>query len=393
MRTAIIGAGAAGAAAAIAAARNGERVLLLERNAKPFKKLGVTGNGRCNLMNTGSPVYYGDADFARDTLRRVPASALRAFFDGLGVPLREEGEGRVYPAALAASAVTDALKAALATLPVEWVPSAKIADIAYDGGFSLTAEDGRAFAADRVIVAAGGMAAPAHGTDGAGYPLLARFGHTLVAPKPALCALKTAKRPLEGLAGQRVRARLTLENGRETAGEALFGEDAISGIAAMQLARFAEPGMALALDLRPALCFEGDEPALAAALRALAGRRSGLRAGDLLAGWFAAPVGRALLRAARIDPAAPIESADCRALARAICGWRFTLTGTRGFEQAQVTAGGAPCAEFVPGTLESRLRPGLYAAGEVLDVDGDCGGFNLMFAFASGLLAGKGGKA
>lgn len=431
MTTAIIGGGAAGMAAAITAAQQGQRVLVLERGRKPLKKLGVTGNGRGNLLNSGEPVYFGDTSFALAVLGQVDYAQLTAFFTALGVPLRQESEGRVYPAALLASAAVDALLLRAAQLGVTVAPLTQVTKITREPeGFRLdalryadiAAEKGKGkgkggakdapapeivtYHANRVIVAAGGAAAPVHGTDGSAYGLLTAFGHKQTPVSPALCALHTDKRRIAGLSGQRVRARLTLASAqgkvlRQTEGEALFGEDAVSGIAAMQLARFYQPGATVTLDLRPSLGEYPDAPQqdatetqLQAQLWALAQARQDCALADWLTGVFAAPVGRFLLREAGAGkPDKPMQQgteADAKRLAHMICALTLPVTGTRDFAQAQVTAGGIATEDFDPLTLESRLCPGLYAAGEVLDVDGDCGGFNLMFAFAGGILAGRG---
>lgn len=458
MHTVIIGGGAAGVAAAIAAAERGHSVTVLERNRKPLKKLGVTGNGRANLLNAGVPVYYGDTAFALAALRRLGYGELRAFFASLGVPLREEEEGRIYPAALLASVVAEALLLRAAQRGVRWVTGARAVRLAREGGaFTVhalltepeadarkggapkrgaqpAAETPFTLRTDRVVLAAGGAAAPVHGTDGGAYALPEPLGHRVTAIRPALCALLTDKRRLSGLAGQRARARLRLlgADGRElhaSQGEVLFAEDAVSGIAAMQLARFAQPGARVALDLRPAACWDGgdsaaaggraggetapsgrgdmagggaasgageptDGPAdVAARILALADVRQDCPVGELFTGVFAAPVSGLLYREAGLRDLGQrmpqLTGEQIARLADTLCGLTLPITGTRGFEQAQVTAGGLETAAFDPTTMESRLCPGLYAAGEILDVDGDCGGFNLMFAFASGLIAGS----
>ncbi|MDD3214260.1 MAG: aminoacetone oxidase family FAD-binding enzyme [Eubacteriales bacterium] len=418
MTTAIIGGGAAGVFAALAAAERGETVLVLDRNRKPLKKLGVTGNGRANLLNAGVPVYFGNAGFAKAVLSHMGYAELCAYFASVGVPLRQETEGRVYPAALLASVVTDALLLRAEQLGVSFVPLTQVTKIVREpGGFRLDTlqmaeppvQQRRkaleppettpvAYRADRVIVTVGGSAAPAHGTDGTGYSLLTAFGHRLTPLKPALCALTTDKRRIAGLAGQRVRAGLKLlaSGGaplRETEGEVLFGENAVSGIAAMQLARFVKPGVSVSLELRPALALDGDFAGVQTLLDSLATLRRDRPLADLLTGAFTFPIAKLLLREANLGTlGSPIAALDARALNRlaaTIADLRLPVTGTRGFEAAQVTAGGIDPADFDPATLESRLCPGLYAAGEVLDVDGDCGGFNLMFAFASGRLAGR----
>lgn len=408
MRIAVIGGGAAGFAAAIAAAEGGAGVTVLERGGKPLKKLGVTGNGRANLMNAGEPIYFGDTAFALAVLKRRGLAELTRFFASLGVPLREEGEGRVYPASFQASAVQEALLLRAGQLGIIIRSLAHADGIRREANsFTVTGREGSgddpkhpvwkplAFHADKVIVACGGAAYPAHGTDGTAYGLLTALGHRLTTLAPALCALNVSKKRLQGLKGQRVRARLWLEDehGNEvrfSRGEALFAEDAVSGIAAMQLARFAGEKTTLCLDLRDEL--NADQPALPF-VQALAAGRPGLPAAELLTGAFARPVGRFLLREAGVlDLSVPIASLSPRAL-RAVADTvecvRLPVLSTRGFDAAQVTAGGIETRDFSPQTMESRLVPGLYAAGEILDVDGDCGGFNLMFAFASGLLAGN----
>ena len=403
LRVAVVGGGAGGAVAAITAAEAGAQVLLLERNHKPLKKLGVTGNGRCNLMNTGTPVYFGEETFAQEVLARVPASSQRAFWQKLGVPLREESEGRVYPAALQASVVTDALLLRLRQLSVQIVTDARVVALQRESdAFRIQAELSRveldakgrrrvvetrmqAFEADRVIIAVGGAAAPAHGTDGSSYGLLTSFGHALHAPRPALCALLTERKLVSSVSGQRVRARLTLLDAqarplRESEGELLFGDDALSGIAAMQLARFVQPDCSLRVNLLPALNLP-DEAALRALLSDVFAARRDLPAREQLTGLVTAPIARLLL------PDAAVPSPE--ALAARMTDLRFPVTGTRGLEQAQVTAGGVSTEDFDSATMASRLCKGLYAVGEALDVDGDCGGFNLMFAFAGGMLAGR----
>lgn len=408
MHIAVIGGGAAGFAAAIAAAERGAAVTVLERGSKPLKKLGVTGNGRGNILNSGEPVYYGDADFARAVLGRVGYPELTAFFASIGVVLREERDGWIYPASLTASSVQDALLLRAQQRNVNVLRLARAESVAHaDGKFILRglrgqmagdkpAPGGEPFMleADRVIVACGGAAAPAHGTDGTAYGLLTALGHRRTPLAPALCALHVPKKRIQGLAGQRVRARLRLENARENAaqesrGEVLFAENAVSGIAAMRLARFFGEGAELVLDLRDELNMEGDVWPF---VQSLAAMRLDRPAADLLTGAFSSPVARWLLREAGVkDLQTPIETAGprmLRAVAGAIGGVRLPVLGTRGFDQAQVTAGGIETKDFDPATMESRLVPGLYAAGEILNVDGDCGGFNLMFAFASGLIAG-----
>lgn len=412
-RTIIIGGGAAGMAAAISAANCGETVTVLERNRKPLKKLAVTGNGRGNLLNSGTPVYYGDVDFANRVQKKMPCAHVAAFLSTCGIPLVEEAEGRMYPASFQASCAADALRyrAQWAGAKVECGIRATGVERNADGTFTvhgmkgsyaedtarksgkvkpgaLLREEAVVFEGDRIIVAAGGAAAPVHGTDGSGYDLLTAFGHTLIEPRPALCAL-LAEVP-KGLAGQRVRAKLRLCDGAgqvlaSSEGEALFAEDGVSGIAAMQLARHIEQIFCvLHIDLRRAVTGNAEEDTLVWLIR-----RSSLveHVDDLLLGAAAPALVAALWRRAGGEPSLGIDALT--RLACTINDFALPVLGTRGLDAAQVTAGGIDCADFNPQTMESNLCPGLYAAGEVLNVDGDCGGFNLMFAFATGLIAGR----
>lgn len=398
-QTVIIGGGPAGMAAAIAAARRGEETLLVERLDRVGKKLLATGNGRCNLMNRSAPAYPGGEAFARQVLARCGEKELEAFFRSLGLRLRTEDMGRVYPASGQAASVLDALRMALAREGVSLRVSCPVRRLEKRGERLLLSLPEETLRAARVIVTGGGKAQPKLGSDGSCYALLTGMGHTLRRPFPALTQIETDTAPLRGLSGIRVKAEAWVtQKGCEvhrTQGEALFADYGLSGVCIMQLARFAQGREAcLHLNLLPALGLESAEEC-GAELAERRSRWSNAPLEQLFTGLCVTRLGAALLRNAGIGPlsrsVASLRDAEIQALTAFIADFTLPVRGVKGFDSAQVTAGGIPWEEFSPDNLASRLCPGLYAAGEVLDVDGDCGGFNLMFAFASGILAGSDG--
>jgi len=360
----IIGAGASGLAAAITAAQADSRVLLLERMPRAGKKILATGNGRCNVSNRHAAAHdYHNRDFAAPALQAFGAAECEAFFHTLGLALWEDAEGRFYPRSNTAASVLDALRFGAQRAGVEILCDEAVAQLAQTNSGFLVNNKWRA---RRVIIAAGGCAAPAQGSDGSGFALLQELGHAIVPPKPALVQLKCISPLLPALKGVRVRAAATLvHNGeilRHTEGEILFTDDGLSGIAAMELSRDVRLGCIVKLDLLPEYSHEQLQHLLAK-WQTIAERP--------LAGLLPKRVAEAVLKSE--------QSAK---------KFAFPVVGTRDFSHAQVTAGGANVEEFNPHTLQSYKVPGLFACGEVLDVHGGCGGFNLHWAWASGVLAG-----
>lgn len=399
----IIGGGAAGMSAAIAAAMCGDRVTVLERMDRVGRKLLATGNGRCNLMNTGEPRFPGGDGLARQVLARMGQQEQRRFWETLGLRLRQEDGGRVYPVSNAASSVLDTLRQAMRLLSIEVVTEADVDGLSPSRKGWLVTSGERRWTAQRVIVAGGGCAQPKLGSNGSAWPLLTALGHRMVSVQPALTQMITDTAPIRGLSGIRVRCGVRVTDGtgekyRES-GEVLFADYGVSGVCVMQCARFASPGDTFHIDLTQAMGFDGPRQ-LHAELR----RRLSLWADspqmtrlDLLTGLCVPKLAIALMRGAGIEraqelPAADLTAAQLNRLVQLAADFCLTVRGVKGFDSAQVTAGGVDTAEFDPETMVSRLAPGVHAAGEVLDVDGDCGGFNLMFAFGSGLLAGLNGR-
>lgn len=396
----VIGGGAAGMSAAIAAAVCGDRVIVLERMDRVGKKLLATGNGRCNLMNTGDIRYPGGSTLAEAVLNRCGADVQTRFWNNLGLNLRQEDGGRVYPISGAASTVLDTLRQALRLLGVETVTGAHVTSIRR-GKKGWTVEADRIYNAHRVIVAGGGCAQPKLGSNGSAYELLTSLGHTLTELKPALTQIITDTAPIRGLSGIRVRCEVSVSsrNGEKVkqSGELLFADYGVTGVCVMQCARWAEPGDVIHIDLTRAMGLANGSEMAQELLRRRDVWGEGMTVADLFTGLCVPKVALALLRQAGIDKAAERSARELsvrqiRAVAALAEDFSLLIRGVKDFDSAQVTAGGIRCDEFDEQTMESRIVPGIHAAGEVLDVDGDCGGYNLMFAFGSGILAGLNGR-
>lgn len=393
----VIGAGAAGMAAALRASEHPDvHVTLLERQNRVGRKLLSTGNGRCNLTNTGAAsnrYHGGNPDWIQQVLDHYPPEQILEFFRELGLVTVTEYGGRVYPKSNHASSVLDVLRLALerenitvrTALPAEQVRSRS-------GKFQIDTSEG-SFAAERLIIACGGCAGSKLGGVMDGYQLLKALGHTRTPLYPALTQLRTASDYPKALKGIKADASIRLLCGEQTIAEAegdiLFTENGLSGTAVMEVSR----AVTGSDSLTASLCFlDWEEKRLFADLCRRRERWPELPANQILTGMVQSRLGQMLCREAGISgsvPASRLGDRELHRLAGVLKDFRLPVLGACGFEAAQVTAGGIRTEEFSPESLESRLIPGLYACGEVLDVDGDCGGFNLQWAWASGLLAGE----
>lgn len=388
--------------AAIAAARRGARVTILERMQRVGKKLLATGNGRCNLtnLNSGEEHYHGSGPrFALDVIVQFGVGETMKFFEGLGLALRAEEDGKVFPATDQASAVLDLLRDELEQLGVETVCEAAVQRVVKEGvKFNCVTADNRTLPTDRVIVAAGGKSSPNLGSNGGGFKIAAALGHTIVPPAPALVQLKIDAPFLKQLQGVRVQGAAEVwvggQSQRREAGEILFTDYGLSGIPIMDLSRIASRALetrqtvTVALDLFPAI----DEDALAAQLQERFAAHPARTVEFCLVGLLHKRLAAVALRAAGIEsPAKPcgeLPRERVRALAAIMKGWGLECVGTQSWMFSQVTAGGVDVRQVDRRTLESKLATGVYFCGEVLDVDGDCGGFNLQWAWSSGHVAG-----
>lgn len=398
MKIAIIGAGASGMAAAITAAASGaHEILLFERQARVGKKLLATGNGRCNLTNRQAGVshYHGtDPEFVQPALKAFPVESTLDFFSTLGLYTVTEPGGRVYPYSDQANSVVDVLRFGLERKNITLYTGTEITGIKHNADCFLMRAGGQTYRADRLIVACGGAAGTKLGGGLSGYQLLRSLGHHCTRLYPSLVQLKTDPEQVRGLKGVRANAKLRLmRNGSLlslASGEVQFTEYGVSGPAVFDLSRTASTAeeTELHLNLLPEMRSED----LLSTLCIRISRYPTLLCEDLLTGILHNRLGRMLLKSVGVPLANPLTSLSWKQLTDAVevCqDYRLRVLGTMGMEHAQVTVGGICTQEFYPETLESRIVPGLYACGEVLDIDGDCGGYNLQWAWSSGLLAGK----
>lgn len=395
MEIAVIGGGASGMMAALTASENREnRVLLLERQSRVGKKLLSTGNGRCNLSNGDLSLshYHGtEPEFCAYALERFGREETLAFFEKLGLLTVTEPSGRVYPFSDSANSVADVLRLHLSQREnVELLTGCEIIGLKRRGGrFELSSAE-RVFTADRVIVCAGGAAGSKLGGTDLGYRLLASFGHRRTKLYPALVQLRTDTSFVRALKGVRCQA-IARFRGELRRGEVQFTDYGVSGPVIFELSRTAslspEPETLL-LDLLP----DVSEGELFRHMQRRCETMPLLSGEDLLTGIVHNRLGRTVLRFCGQSlqrPCGDFSASELRDIARSVKRMSLAVQGTMGMEQAQVTAGGIRTAEFDCKSMESCLCPGLYAAGEVLDIDGDCGGYNLQWAWSSGHLAGE----
>ena len=399
MRIGIIGGGAAGMVAAITAARAGAEVTIFEKMDRVGKKLLATGNGRCNISNEHMELFHfhGAApDFIKAVMEAVSPERTRQFWESLGLVLISL-EGKLYPMSLQASGVLDALRGEMERLgvriccatPVERIVSVK-------KNWMLEGADGQELGRfPRIIITVGGKASPQFGADGGGKKLAAALGHTVVPLRPALVKLKCRSPYLKALSGCKVDAKASLLQGDEVLaqewGEVLFTAEGLSGPPILRLSREALVSgrrCSIALNLmdqmREGECYWW--------LKQRAERFGYMKVQEMLSGILHKRLILPMLKETDIPPQMLCErlsKQQVQALARILQWWTFPVLGDGGWREAQVTVGGVFTGEIDPNTMQSKKRNGIYWAGEVLDVDGDCGGYNLQWAASSGILAGQ----
>lgn len=396
----IIGGGAAGMAAAVAAARQGAEVTVLERNDRVGKKILMTGNGKCNLGNEllSPKQYYGSSPaWIAQALNRFGTEDTIRFFQEMGLLVKSKN-GYLYPACEQAAVVLDVLRFALQASGVKVVTEYKVNQIEKDkaSGKILVSDGGRQELFDAVVLACGSKAAPKTGSDGSGYKLARKLGHSLIPTVPALVQLRCREDYCKAVAGVRADGEVRAFKGQECVacerGEIQLTEYGISGIPVFQLSRTVnyilreEPEVRVEINWLPDVSQE--------AFEALCASREQLKTGRTVEAFFTGLLHKKLMllfiKMAGLKCSQPAEQAESQALERVyeLCrSWRLHVTGSNPYDNAQVCAGGIDTTEITE-NMESRLVPGVYFAGEIMDVDGRCGGYNLQWAWCSGVIAG-----
>lgn len=396
----VIGGGASGMMAAIQAARAGARVTVLEHTDRVGKKILSTGNGKCNLTNLyqGEECYRSqNHGFPLSVIEKYSVADTLQFFEKLGI-LPKNKNGYVYPNSEQASAVLDVLRMELDRLGVHVVCGCEIRKTrrASEGGFEVTSSLGP-FHGDSLILAAGSKAAPKTGSDGSGYEIARRLGHTVIPPLPALVQLQCREKHYKQLAGIRTEAKLTLYvDGRETdtqTGELQLTDYGISGIPTFQLSRYASVALngrhtvKVRIDFLPGQTMEESKAYLERRKKSM-GEKT---AEEWMTGLLNKKLAAVLLKLAGISLHERIRDVDQGRwghLVTEIKAYETVVAAANSYDNAQICCGGVDTQEVDPETMESKRIPRLYLAGELLDVDGICGGYNLQWAWSSGAVAG-----
>ncbi len=387
----IIGAGASGMAAALSAKKENPKakVLVLEALPRVGKKILATGNGRCNLTNfSATPESYGNP-FVASVIKQYPPEKIVSFFSSIGLECVSDSESRVYPMSNMAASVLDCLRFEIERLGIDVLTETKAESVKSVNGIFIINSKIRT---KKLIVSAGGKASPSQGSDGSGYELLRSLGHRITPLYAGLVQL-TVKENLRTLKGIRVKAGVTLKNksGKaldSSSGEILFADYGLSGIAVMDISR--------SVKNENCICELNVLPELSAAdvytfIERSKKRNPSQSAEDALTGIIPRMLGHYLIKMVGLSAdirLSELKEQQIHSLADKLKHLTFNVTGTKGFDNAQITVGGADTDRFDDKTLESKSVRGLYCTGELLDVDAPCGGFNLQWAWASGLAAG-----
>jgi hypothetical protein len=396
---AVIGGGPAGLFCAVRAAGDGRRILVLEKMPSPGRKLLLAGSGQCNLTQAGDikafTSRYGDnGAFLKPALMSFGNSELISFFEERGLATAAEPDGKVFPKSRKASDVLDILLAACADAKVTISGGSPVLGVSFADGLFQIRTSQAIFPAKRAVIATGGITYPGTGSTGDGLKFASEFGHTVTETAPALCAVQIKDYPFSALAGISFvdRTISLVRDGRRVrrySGDLLFTHSGLSGPGILDFSRFIKAGDTLEIAFVPGLTPEAIEEGLLGQIAASGQSRIAtiLAAFDLPERFV-----KKLLTEAGLGPeltGAHLSKPGRIALVKRLTGWPLVVSRLGGLKEAMVTRGGVSLAEVNPKTMESRLVPGLFFIGEVLDIDGDTGGYNLQAAFSTAALAAK----
>lgn len=398
----IIGGGAAGMMSAIIASKNGSKVTLLERNDRVGKKILATGNGRCNYTNRNLNIenYHGsNPRFAYSALSQFDVDRTIDFFERIGITPAVEDGGKVFPLSFQASSVLDVLRYEMDRLKVEVITEAFVKEIKNKKGkfgkFTVVTSDNRQYKGHKVIVATGGMALPNSGSDGNGYDLLKKLGHSIVDISPGLVQLQLEGDYFKQMTGVRVvgQSSLIIDNKeyRVEFGDLLFTNYGISGPPILQISSEAIKMLKRGSDvyIKLSLINKSHESLFEYLLERFS--HMGTKTlEEALVGFLNKKLILPIIKTLELNKDAlvcEISKEDIKKLSLILTDWRFKLIGSRPWADAQITVGGVNTSEIDQSTMESKLVDGVYIIGELLDINGDCGGFNLQWAWSSAYVA------
>lgn len=401
----IVGGGASGIIAGISAARLGAQVTIFERNQRIGKKVLATGNGRCNFTNVNTQIecYYGkNPAFAYGALKGFTVKDTIKFFQKLGIEHKVEDMGKVFPMSDQASSILDVLLYELNDLKINIVTDAFVKSVIPSSNrnrFLIRLEDGKEYWGNRVIIATGGKAMPSSGSDGNGYSLVTSLGHSTTRIFPSLVQIMLEGSFFKRISGVKLTGTAEIvykdKSIARDRGDILFADYGISGPPILQISR--EVGRLLIKGKEVYLKINIMDEISKEKLKELIKKRFHLNPNKSAEFSFVGLINKRLIPVILIEaviknvkmPVSSLSLEEIDRIANVLTDWRFKIRGTKSWSSAQVTAGGIKTHEINQATMESKLIEGLYFAGEIIDIDGKCGGYNLQWAWSSGFIAGE----